>query len=84
MERYNHKPVIDLVVLKSEVLRVRVPASYLGGALKFSEPNMHEALALRMSSPNAELNGSHRVVDIDRDIDRKVFGKIGRKSYDSD
>lgn len=45
VERYNHKPVIDLVVLKSEVLRVRVPAGYRGGALKFSEPNMHEVLA---------------------------------------
>lgn len=66
VERYNHKPVIDLVVLKSEVLRARVPAGYRGRALKFSEPNMHEVLALRMSS--LELDEFRRVVDIDKDI----------------
>jgi len=64
VERYNHKPVIDLVVLKSEVLRARVPAGYRGGALKFSEPNMHEVLALRMSSSNVELGEFRRVADI--------------------
>ena len=61
MERYNHKPVIDLVVLKSKVLRAWVPAGYRGGTLKFSEPNMHEVLTLRMNSPNVELGKFHRV-----------------------
>lgn len=45
-ERYNHKPVIDLLVLKSQALEQRVPAGYPGGALKFSGLSMHELLTL--------------------------------------
>lgn len=58
-ERYNHKPVIDLLVYLSRQLSLslslslvaRVPAGYRGGALKFSEPSMHELFASRASSP---------------------------------
>lgn len=58
-----------------------MPAGYRGGVLKFSEPNMHEVLALRMSSPNIELGEFRRVTDIESYSEKRKSRLSPRTSF---